>query len=83
MQKRCIADTLGISVRTSQAQLNSLISYPKNIGYNASMRRLWGHMTINLYKSVNSMFESTRHLSVSSLVEKTYFKTTKNFAIRG
>ena len=44
----------------------------------------WGHMTTNLSESVNySMFKNTRHLSVSSLVEETYFKTTQLFANRG
>jgi len=43
----------------------------------------WGHMTTNLSESVNSLFKNTRHLSVSSLVEETYFKTVQLFAIRG
>ena len=43
----------------------------------------WGHMTTNLSESVNSMFKATRYLPVSSLVEETYFKTAKLFAIRG
>ena len=33
----------------------------------------WGHMTTNLSESVNSMFKATKYLSVSSLVEETYF----------
>ncbi|KAL5128520.1 hypothetical protein HKD37_14G040752 [Glycine soja] len=40
-------------------------------------------MTTNLSESVNSMLKNTRHLSVSSLVEETYFKIAKLFAIRG
>ncbi|XP_028248379.1 uncharacterized protein LOC114425638 [Glycine soja] len=43
----------------------------------------WGHMTTNLSESVNSMFKNTRHLSVSSLVEETYFKSTQLVANRG
>jgi len=43
----------------------------------------WGHMTTNLSEYVNSMFKNTRHLSVSSLVDETYFKTAQLFAIRG
>ena len=43
----------------------------------------WGHMTTNLSESVNSMLKNTRHLSVSSLVEETYFKTAQLFANRG
>ena len=43
----------------------------------------WGHMTTNLSESVNSMFKNIRHLSVSLLVEETYFKTAQLFAIRG
>ncbi|XP_028201792.1 uncharacterized protein LOC114385968 [Glycine soja] len=39
-------------------------------------------MTTNLSEFVNSMFKNTRHLSVSSLVEETYFKTTQLFANR-
>jgi len=40
-------------------------------------------MTTNLSESVNFMFKNTRHLSVSSLVEETYFKTAQLFSIRG
>ncbi|KAH1238920.1 hypothetical protein GmHk_08G023494 [Glycine max] len=43
----------------------------------------WGHMTTNLSESVNSMFKTTRHLPVSSLVEEIYFKTAQLFANRG
>jgi len=40
-------------------------------------------MATNLSESVNSMLKNTRHMSVSSLVEKTYFKTAQLFANRG
>ena len=43
----------------------------------------WGHMTTNLSESVNTMFKSTRYLPMSLFVEKTYFKITKLFVIRG
>jgi len=43
----------------------------------------WEHMITNLYESVNSMLKNTRHLTMSSLVEETYFKTAQLFAIRG
>ena len=66
----------------AQVQLNDLISYPKNIGYNASGETL-GTYDYNLSELLNSMFKSTRYLSVSSLIEETYFKTAKRFAIRG
>jgi len=39
-------------------------------------------MTTNLSELVNSMFKGIKYLLVSLLVEKTYFKTTKLFAIR-
>jgi len=40
-------------------------------------------MTTNLSESVNSMLKNTTHLSMSSLVEETYFKTAQLFAKRG
>ncbi|KAH1257926.1 hypothetical protein GmHk_03G007787 [Glycine max] len=43
----------------------------------------WGHMNTNFLESVNCMFKNTRHLSVSSLVEETYFKTAQVFANKG
>ena len=43
----------------------------------------WGHITTNLFESINSMLKNTRHLLVSSLVEETYFMTAQLFAIRG
>ena len=40
-------------------------------------------MTTNLSEFVNLMLKNTRHLSMSSLVEETYFKAAQLFAIRG
>ncbi|XP_058750849.1 uncharacterized protein LOC131623868 [Vicia villosa] len=45
--------------------------------------RRWGHMTINLVESMNSIFKGTRNLPITELVRATYYRMGSLFAEKG